>query len=124
MENLRELRRIINTRIKVFGLDKSDIDYTIKFWAMNYGFMSIFAGILLPSSWGGPVVLISMVMFIPIAILVKIIKHGKNKGHLEYIGYSLTNIKEGRQKKVPFFIYNLKKNGFLYKTLFYINKKK
>jgi len=124
LNNLKELRRIVNTRVKVFGLDKSDIDYTITFWALNYGIMTIFSGLLLPGRYGGYVVLMSMVMFIPIAILVKIIKHGKNKGHLEFLGYTLFNIKEGREKKEPFFIYNLKKNGFLYKTLFYINKKK
>jgi len=123
---LGELRSVANKRLKVFGLDKSDIDYTIQFWAFFFVSAAIFSGLdegVFHLHIGQYIFLSAMLGIFPMAFVVKALKKGKEKGHLEYLSYSLLNLKEGRKNK-KIFIYNLKRSGFLYKTLFYVTKKK
>lgn len=119
--DLNEVRRIMNQRVKVFGLDKSDIDYTLMFWTMTFLGANFISGFLFGGE-GGIIVLLSLVMIFPVALFVKVIKSGKNKGHLEYLFYKMTNLKEG-VKNNKIFIYNLEEKNFTFKTMFYITKK-
>jgi len=129
---LNEIRRIMNNRVTVFYMDKSDIDFTIKAWLLFYMFSNFFNALIIDNILDGIglqnnnigvyIVLFSLVSIFPAAVLIKMLKTGKNKGHLEFLFYRLINLREGiKSKKI--FIYNLRKSGFIYKTMFYLTKK-
>lgn len=118
--DLKEIRRVQNRRIKIYGMDNSDISFTIKGWMGIYVITGLFGGIFLPDI-AGVMSMYALGAFLPAMIVVKILKLGKNSGHLEYMAYSFQNLKEGKEKN-RISIYNLRKSGFLYKTLSYITK--
>jgi hypothetical protein len=123
--DINEVRRVMNLRVKVMYLDKSDIDYTLNFWMLNFLIINFISGFLFNGGGelGGYVVIGALFSIFPIAFMVKKIKSGKNKGHLEFLFYKLVNLNEG-SKTSKIFIYNLNKSKFTFKTMFYLTKRK
>lgn len=111
--NLLSVRRTFNLRVAVFGLDQSDVSMAILLWVMVYGSANLFFVItqIVPN---GLLVIGLLFSFLPLAIVVKVLKVGKNNGHIEYLKYKFQNIKEG--KNSIFGHYNMNKSGFIYNT--------
>lgn len=116
--DLLEVRRIFNMRVKIAGMDRSDVSISIKLWVIFY-FCTVVFGVLVYSN--GYLLLMAMGAFIPLAIFVKILKIKKNIGHLEYLQVKLLKLKECK-KNGNYSPYNLNRDNFIYKTKLFIRK--
>lgn len=110
--DLNDIRRTFNMRVPVAGLDNSDVSMTLKLWGLLYVFGNMVTGLF--PIFSGILNVVLLGSFVPIAILVKVLKTGKNKGYLEYLNYRFFQVKTG--KNGFFSYYNLKEDMFLNTT--------
>ena len=116
--DLLDIRRIFNMRVNILGMDRSDVAFSIRLWVIFYVGAFLFSAIIFQSD--------NLLMFlifyvIPLVFFVKILKLGKNLGHLEYLQFKLVNFKECN-KNNNYSPYNLNRSNFIYKTKLFIRK--
>ena len=116
--DLLDIRRIFNMRVAILGMDRSDVAFSMRLWVIFYLGTVLFSATVYESS---EVIMTAMFGFVPIVFVVKILKIGKNLGHLEYLQYKLTNFRECNKNK-NYSPYNLNNKNFIYKTKLFIRK--
>jgi len=116
--DLLDIRRVFNMRVNIFGMDKSDISFAMRLWIVFYLLSILFSSTIYESD---QLLMVSIASIVPLVFIVKIIKIGKNIGHLEYLSIKLGKLKECK-KNGNYSPYNLNTNNFIYKTKLFIRK--
>ena len=118
--DLLEVRRVFNMRVKIIGLDGSDVSAGLKLWVFTYFGLTMFSGLIYSSSY---LMMVAMFSIIPMIILVKFLKLGRTEGHLEYLELKIFKNREGKKKGI-YSPYNLNKRNYIYKTKTFVRKPK